>query len=337
MPPPNTFKQKNFFAVFSPIFQVQAAIGSPLASAALTARLPLPRDNKPMPTRRVTRDETRDCTGKYLVGRRLTSRLALWTIQLDATAQLATGFLALAFGKAGAPGGAGPHTHAITRSPQDQLSATSFIIGAEDSDEPAELYSDMVLNTLDIEAQVRQKVIIRASFVGSANVVDVPGFTPPACGAAPVPVYANDCAVIIGGTDFTSALRTFAYSYNNNLAANEDPFPFDAVDPVRIERGDEVSQFRFGVYGTRNSALYAAAAAETVEAIDLRVGTATEGAHIISDGAQLILADQDITYATEASRSVINLLADPFSVGGALPDHVAATLAQADRFLTVPA
>lgn len=116
MATPNTFKQQNVFAVFSAIFGVQAALGTPVPQADLTTQLPLARDNKPLPSRRVTRDETRDCTGKYLIGRRLTSRLALWTLTLPAiNAQLATGFLAWFFGAAAAPTGSGPHTHAITR------------------------------------------------------------------------------------------------------------------------------------------------------------------------------------------------------------------------------
>jgi hypothetical protein len=331
---PSTFKQKNVFVAFS--YFRQSGIGSALASANLTKRMPLPRDNKPLPTRRVTRDETRDCSGKYLVGRRLTSRLALWSIQLDATAEIAAWLLSLALGNPGVPStGAAPHTHQITRLASDVIPATSFIIGAEDSDEPAELYKDMVLNTLDIEATVRGKVTLRATFVGSADVDTVEDFSVPAC-ATPVPVYANDCALLIGGTNYTTDLRTFAYSFNNDLATGDDPFPFDAIDLVRNERGDESSIFHFGIYGTKTHDLYALAELETVEAISLRIGSMTEGTTIISPGAQLTLQDTPIGYAGERNRSVINLDATPFSVSNALPDHVTAVLAQSAQFLTVP-
>jgi hypothetical protein len=334
MPVPNTFKQRNVFVAYS--YYRQAAIGTALASTVLTRRLPLPRDNKPLPTRRVTRDETRDCTGKYLVGRRLTSRLTLWTIQLDATAETAAWLLALALGNAGAPTtGSAPHTSAITRLASDVLPATSFIVGAEDSDEPAELYKDMVLNTLDIEAQVRGKVTLRATFVGNADVDIVDGFAAPAC-AALVPVYANDCALLIGGTNYTTDLRSFAYSFNNDLATGDDPFPFDAIDLVRNERGDESSIFHFGVYGTKTHDLYALAELESLEAISLRIGSSTEGTTIISPGAQLTLQETPLGYAGERSRSVINLDATPFSVSNGLPDHVSAVLAQSAQFLTVP-
>jgi len=336
MAQPNTFKQKNVFVSFSPTFNRQAAIGTALASAVLTARLPLPRENKPLPTRRLTREETRECSGKYLIGRRITSRLTLWTIQLDATAELVTGFLALALGVAAEPSGSAPATHEITRSLSDQLPATTFIIGAEDSDEPAELYRDMILNTLDITAEVRGKVSLSASFIGSADVDTVADYDPPAC-ANIVPVYANDCALLINAVNYTEALRSFAYRYNNNLLSGDDPFPFDAIDLVRLERGDETSLFQFSVYGTKASALYTLAEAETVVPIDLRIGTANEGARIISAGAQLTLQDTPVGYAGEANRSVINLDATPFSVSGGLPDRVSSRLAADDRFLTVPA
>jgi hypothetical protein len=333
---PNTFKQKNVFAAFSPTFNRQPAIGTALAAAVLTARLPLPRENKPLPTRRVTRVETRECSGKYLIGRRLSSRLALWSIQLDATAQLAAGFLGLALGAAAEPTGSAPSTHAITRSLSDQLPATSFIIGAEDSDEPAELYRDMVLNTLDIEAEARGTVTLRASFIGAADVDTVAGFAAPACGTI-IPVDANDCLLTLAGSDYTDNLRSFAYRYNNNLLAGDDPFPFDAIDLVRLERGDETSVFQFGIYGTKAHPLYALAEAEDIEDVTLRIGSAGEGTSIIAPGAQFTLQDTPIGYAGEANRSVINLDATPFSVGGEIPDHVSAVLAQAGRFLTVPA
>ncbi|MGB8509370.1 MAG: hypothetical protein WCD76_13355 [Pyrinomonadaceae bacterium] len=334
MTTPNTFKQKNVFVAFS-YFQ-QAAIGMALAAASLTRRLPLALDQKPLPTRRVTRDETRDCSGKYLTGRRLSSRLALWTIQLDATAQLAAWFLALALGDPAEPTGSGPYTHAINRLGSDQLPATSFIIGAEDSDEPAEMYRDMVLASLDIEATVRGKVTIRASFVGSADIETVEDFDAPVC-AAVVPVYANDCLVSINSVNYTDNLRSFHYSYNNNPYSNDDPFPFDAVDLVRLERGIETSAFQFTLYGTKTHAVYVLAANENVEPVTLRLGSATEGTSIICPGAQLTLQDTPLGYAGEASRSVINIDATPFSVSGALPDHVVYVGALATELLTVPA
>ena len=336
---PVTFKQQNVYAAYSPIFNVQEAIGAALASGVLTAQLPLARDAKPLPIRRVTRDETRECSGKYLVGRRLTSRLALWTLTLPTvTAQLAAGLLAMAFGEAGLPStGGAPHTSQITRLDSDQLPATSFIVGATDSDEPAELYRDMVLNSLEIAAPTaRQKLTATASFIGSADVDTVEGFTPPACGPTPVALYPQDCLLSVGGTDFTDNLRSLLYRYVNNIFSNDDPFPWDAIDVVRLERGIEESLFQFGIYGTKAHPLYAFAEAETIESVSLRLGSANEGTTIISPGAQLTLQDTPIGYAGEASRSVINLEATPFSVGGALPDHVTYVGAQADRFLTVP-
>lgn len=339
MTTPNGFQQKNVFAVFSAIFGVQAELGAPIPQADLTAQLPLAINNKPLPTRRVTRDETRDVSGKYLVGRKLTSRLALWTLTLPAiNAQLAAGFLALALNDAAEPTGAGPLTHQITRSASDTLKATSFIIGAKDSDEPAELYSDMVLNTLEIRGEVRQKLQLTAGFVGNANPEVLDGYTPPACAPPPVALYPQDCLLRVASTDYTDNLRTLLFRFNNNIYVNDDPFPWTNVDPVRLERGVEESQFTMSMYGTKSHPLYALALAEDVEAMSLRLGSTTEGTTINVPAAQLILGDPPITYAGEASRSALNLIADPFSADGcALPDSVTYVGAQADQFLTVPA
>jgi hypothetical protein len=335
-PAPSTFTQSKVFACYSPVAAVQSALGTGLDSTELTARLNLPLQNKPMPTRRVTRDETRECRGRYLIGRRLTSRLTLWSLTLDSvSARLAAVFLALAQGDAAAvTGSSAPYTEAITRRDSDQLGATSFLIGATDSDEPAELYRDMIMNTLDIEATVRGKVGIRASFVGSGEVGTVADFVPPACGNL-VALYAQDCLLSVGGVDYTTLLRSFRYSFNNNLASADDPFIWDDVDLSRLERGEvgEVSQFSFGVYGTKAHALYAAAEAESVEAVTLRLGSSTEGTSIIAPGAQLTLGDPPLGYAGEKNRSVINLVADPFSVSGAKPDHVTYVGASSARLL----
>lgn len=208
-----------------------------------------------------------------------------------------------------------------------------------DSDEPAELYSDMIGNSLEIRGDVRQKLSLQASFIGNANPTLIEDYVAPACSTPPVALYPQDCLLTINGVDYTDNLcsRAFLYRYNNNIYSNDDPFPFDAVDPVRLERGIEDSQFQLSVYGTKSHALYALAEAEAVEAMSLRLGSSTEGATIGVPGAQLTLGDPPITYAGEASRSAINLIADPFSVGGALPDSVTYVGAQATRFLTVPA
>lgn len=339
MATPETFKQSDVFVAYSPIFAAQAAIGEALDPAVLTARLPLRRDQRPLPTRRVTRDETRDCTGRYLVGRRLTSRLALWTLTFpDVTARFVAGVFAMAFGEAGVVvGGSAPYTSPITRKVTDRLPATSFVVGAEEGGEPAELYRDMVLNSAELRGEARQKLSLTTSFIGAAEVETVEDFDVPACGATPVALYPQDCQLLINSTNYTDHLRSLAYSYNNNVYSNDDPFVWDSIDPARLERGLETSQFQFGLYGTKAHPLYADADAENVRAVSLRLGTATEGTTIASPGAQLTLGDTPLGYAGEASRSVINLNADPFSISGGIPDSVTYIGAQNGRFLVVPA
>jgi hypothetical protein len=332
-----TFKQKNVLAAYSPLFVAQSDLTTPLDSALLTSVLPLPRDARPMPSRRTTREETRECRGRWLTGRRITSRLALWSLRMDATAQLTAGLLALAMGDAAAPTGTGPHVHEITHGESDDVPKTSFIIGTEgDDNEPTELYKGMTVNRVRVSGEVRGKVLLEADFIGSADVTEVEGFVFPACGTI-TPVYTNDCQLLINAVDRTSDLRSFAYEFNNNLLAGDDPFPFDSIDAERLERDVETSQFTFAIYGTKAHAVYADALAELVRAVSLRIGSATEYARIIAAGAQLALQDADLTYAGEANRSVFNVDAIPFSVGNAAPDRVSASLAQADRFLVEPA
>ena len=334
---PATFKQKNVVAAYAPSFKAQANLATALLSTDLTASLPLSRGNRPMPGIRKTYDETYECRGKYLIGRRLTSRLALWSLRFtDVSADFVAGILAMAMGAAAVPTGTGPHIHAISHGGSDDVPKTSFIIGTQDtdSDEPSELYSGMCVNRVQLAGEVRGKVSMDVDFVGLANPVVQGGFVFPACNTI-IPVYSNDCALVINAVDYTADLRRFQYTFNNNLAIADDPFPFNATDAVRIERGDqaESSQFSFTLYGTKNHAVYVLAAADTTEAVSLRIGTATEGTTIAATGAQLTLQDTPIGYAGEANRSVINVDAIPFSVAGAYPDSVSASLARTLQYL----
>jgi hypothetical protein len=336
-----TFKQNNVVVGCSPTFEAQGSLAAALALAKLTSVLPLSSDNRPLPNIRRTREETRECRGRYLIGRRVTSRLVLWTVRFtDVSAQLVTGILALAMGEAAEPTDEdAPHGHDITHGESDDVAKTSFTIGTEgDDDEPIELYKGMCVNRVVLTGEVRGKVSMDVEFCGSADIeiIDPGGYNFAACQTF-TPVYTNDCQLLINAIDRTADLRRFQYTFNNNLFINDDPFIFDSVDAARIERNIEDSVFNFGLYGTKAHAVYADAEAETTRPVTLRIGTATEGASIIAAGAQLALQDTPIGYAGEANRSVINFDAVPFSVDGAAPDRVHAVLAQADRFLAAPA
>lgn len=195
----------------------------------------------------------------------------------------------------------------------------------------------MAPNRVVLTGEVRGKVSMDVDFVGSADieVIDPGDFDFAACQNSPA-VYTNDCQLLINAIDRTADLHRFVYTFNNNLLINDDPFPFDSVNAVRLERDVEDSLFNFQLYGTKAHAVYVDAAAETTRAVSLRIGSATEGASIIAAGAQLALQDTELGYAGEANRSVINVDAVPFSVSGAAPDRVHASLALADRFLVDP-
>lgn len=333
-----TFKQKNVVAAHARTWTAQSNLATALLAAALNRTLPLSRDSRPLPTIRKTREETRECRGKYLIGRQLTSRLALWPVRFsDVSAELVTGIMAMAMGDAAEPSGAGPVIHEITHAESDDVPKTTIGIGTEgDDDEPTELYKGMAVNRVVISGEVRGKVSMDVDFVGAANPAIDNALVFPACGTF-APIYTNDCQLLINAVDRTADLRRFVYTFDNHLLINDDPFPFNSVDAARIERDVEDSSFAFQVYGTKNHALYAAAAAESEVPITLRIGDSAEYASIIAAGAQLALSDAEIGYAGEANRSVINLDAIPFSVGGAAPDRVSSQLAFDDRFLVAPA
>lgn len=101
---PNTsYTNRKLVVAFSPAFMVQSAYGTPIASANLTARHPqnTPAFHGIIPFR----EETRDCSGEFIIIEKLTGKIARFTFAFDVTAKLAAGWFAYLQGVSAAPTG----------------------------------------------------------------------------------------------------------------------------------------------------------------------------------------------------------------------------------------
>lgn len=430
-----SFKNRRLVFAYPSAFKKQSAWDTAIANADIDKSHP--NDPPVFPGRRVTREETRDCKGEYIVARQITSRLWLVTLQFDVTAYILAGWLAYAYGAAAAPTGSpadeaqtltidatagtftisfafeglsdtsapiafnataaqiqaaiealrsvkagniavtstGPFTitgagklakanlplfttdaslltggaataviaastngvqrlHAITRGTSDQPPQTSVIVGFEGDSTPPNKYKNIVVNRISVTGALRGKVRATVELIGSAEAFSQSGYTLPAC-VTQSPLYTRDCRVYVDGVYYVDTLREFNFEYSNNIFSNEDPFPFDDIDPVRLERGDRTSTMGFTFYGSEGDLLYGYAASELTKDTRLLLGPPGDRVLITAPSCQLSLPDNPITFAGEANRSAFALNGLPFfdnTVAGT-PDKVDAYVTASSTFL----
>jgi hypothetical protein len=97
------FTNRKLVTAYSPDFKVQSAYGTAIAAASLTGRHP--QTTPAFHNRIAFREETRDCTGRYVIIEELTGKIARFTIGFAPTAKLAAGWYAYLQGVAGSPTG----------------------------------------------------------------------------------------------------------------------------------------------------------------------------------------------------------------------------------------
>lgn len=214
-------------------------------------------------------------------------------------------------------------TAQITRTTEDQTPLTSLIVGFDGDDTNPDKYKDMVVNTITIRGQLRQKIQIDLELVGSLDTVPVADYVMPAC-VNISPIYTKDCRAIIDGDFVTSNMREFTYTFSNNIFTGDDPFPYDDIDVVRLEHGDRTSSFTFSVYGSKGDDLYDLAEAETVVPVRLLVGPPAKRVEINAALTNVKLEDNPISFAGEALRSAFGIVGTPFYDSGTAgtPDKV---------------
>lgn len=98
-----TFRNRRLVLAIAPAFPVQAAFDVPFDPDIITLRHP--QTEPQFVSTLKTKDEIKDCSGEYLLVRKITSRISQFTFTYDATAKTGAGWLAEGFGVAGAPSG----------------------------------------------------------------------------------------------------------------------------------------------------------------------------------------------------------------------------------------
>jgi hypothetical protein len=157
-----SFRNRKLVVAFNGAFKRQSAFGVPMAASDIDTRHP--QTTPTYPSKNVTREEVRDCSGEYVIAEEITSRLARLRFAFDADAYLLAGWLAYAQGVAAAP--SGTRTNEVqTITPTGTVSGGTWNYEFE-----FEGLSDNVDIPWDATAAEIQAYIEALSSVGSGNV-----------------------------------------------------------------------------------------------------------------------------------------------------------------------
>lgn len=227
--------------------------------------------------------------------------------------------------------------HAISRSTSDQPPQTSLIYGFDgDSDNPNKV-KNVVVNEIAISGTQRGRVLVELDLI-SAWPFTAGAYTVPAC-VNFSPIVTKDCRLLVNGTYYAETLRDFRYVYSNNIITGDDSFPFDDIDPIRLEKLDRTSMMTFTVIGSDGDTLHTLAETEPYEDVSLHVGPGGDRVSIYAPYAKFLLEDTDTVFVGDAARSAIQYEAEPFlneSLTGT-PDYVEANIALTTTLLTASA
>jgi hypothetical protein len=151
----------------------------------------------------------------------------------------------------------------------------------------------MVLDSIRITGRVANRITGRVQFRGHGAPTPVTGYTWADC-TTPDPIFLRNGAFTLDGVNRAADLREFEFLLDNKLVFQEDPFPFNDVDIVRMERAERREwPLNVTMFGELNDATWQAANFQAADEIGkepyiLRIGSATDGITIASAGDALV-------------------------------------------------
>lgn len=298
--------RKGQYAIAYPSdFATQSAFGTALVDGDIDAVVSL--DESQVEVEIVTdKFEIIDCTGEYPIDKALMAR----------SSRISYGFYAeggTLFGYLGLAGGVIAGNQVTLLPPFTyQPPPTSLITGNRGSSIAPLKFKDMTLDSIRITGRVANRITGRVQFRGHGAPAPVPDYDWADC-LTPSPIFMRSGDFTLGALKTAADLREFDFLINNKLVFQEDPFPFNDVDIVRMER-DERREWPLNVttFGELNDATWRLANFQDGNAIgkasySLRIGSVDDGITIESAGDALVEM-QNLGYAGQVARSTEALI-----------------------------
>lgn len=292
---------------YSSSFATQSDFTTALANNALDAVFNL-TDEAPRFEIVTKDDQIKDCTGQYVIDEIVLARACKLSFSIEVGIAQLWGLIKWAFGVVA-------DDEATMLGPTSfQPPVTTFIYGHDGGAVSPLKLKSMVLNTLRITGRVGTRLTASVEFIGSGNIAAAGGgYSFPDCDAI-TPVYLKDGTFTLNSVSRYADLRSFDFSYSNQLIDDDDPFTLASIDITRLER-DDVREYGLTMVllGEPNDTTHQGALNKSKWPFSLRIGAADDCVTI--DAASAIIKQASPPgYDGRANRSVLNLLAAPIRV-----------------------
>lgn len=203
---------------------------------------------------------------------------------------------------------------AITRATGADLPLVSFVIGYRGDTASYKKYYNQAVNSVTLNINKGQISSISIEVIGSTRSVAVPSFTVPEC-INYDPIRAVDTRLKVDSNWVTGDTRSVTYTLNNNIATDQDAFPFDSIYMQNFERGlRQTESLTFSVDGCETDDIYTWADALTEKPVEIGFGSPSNRAVLSIPKCELMTASPDIAY-TPAGRTYINITGEPHKDG----------------------
>lgn len=216
-------------------------------------------------------------------------------------------------------------TCAITRASGADLPLVSFVIGYTGDTASYKKYYNQAVNSVSLSINKGQISSISVELVGSTRYTSEPGFSVPAC-INYDPIRAVDTRLYVDSNWITGDTRAVTFNYSNNMATDQDAFPFDSIYMQNFERGfRQTESLEFSVDGCETDDVYTWADALTEKSVEIYFGTPANRAILKIPTCELMTGNPDIAY-TPAGRTFINVMGEPHK------DSVLGTYSKVDYY-----
>ena len=203
-----------------------------------------------------------------------------------------------------------PRISDITRATSAELPLISFIIGYDGDTASYKKYYNHAVNSVTLNINKGQLSQIDIEMIGSTLYTSEPGFTVPQC-INYDPIRAVDTRFEIDANFITADTRSINYTLNNNMASDQDAFPFDSVFMSVFERGyRQTETLEFAVDGCETDDLYEWADSLTDKPVKIYFGAPVNRAILDVPVCELSLGTPDVGY-TPGGRTFINVAGEP--------------------------
>ena len=214
---------------------------------------------------------------------------------------------------------------AVTRATGADLPLVSFVIGYTGDTATYKKYYNQAVNSVALNINKGAISSISVELVGSTRYTSEPGFSVPSC-VNYDPIRAVDTRLYVDSNWVTGDTRSVTYNYSNNMATDQDAFPFDSIYMQNFERGfRQTESVSFAVDGCESDDLYTWADSMTEKSVHIYFGTPANRAILQIPTCELMTGSPDVAY-TPAGRTFININGNP------LKDSVLATYSKVDYY-----